>query len=115
MNNPQFSPTNYVFSGASELVQGQEQKLLDELNPLVRDTSRRISTLAPSSASMRPRPKPALVTLYCDACKAGRSFKVRVPATLRGDSRAGRPGPNPFVRTLGRYPRFNCQLQETAA
>ncbi len=114
MNNPQFSPTNYVFSGASELVRGQEQKLLDELNPLVRNQS--VYLDLSSIERIDAAGLAALITLYCDACKAGHSFKVLRPGhhvreilALVGLDRIL------LSERSDAIPRFNCQLQETAA
>ena len=74
--SPEF--TTPFFSRANELVRGQEQELLDQLAPLVRrqnvtldlEDTRRIDAAGLA----------ALITLYCDACKAGYRFTVANPS-----------------------------------
>ena len=114
MNNPQFSPTKYVFSGASELVRGQEQKLLDELNPLVRKQS--VYLDLSSIERIDAAGLAALITLYCDACKAGHSFKFFVRAAMYGRSSRSSAWTESFCpNARTNIPLFNAQLQETAA
>ena len=78
MNNPQFRPTKTVFNSTTELVRGQEHKLLEELNPLVRNhsvcldlgTVRRIDAAGLT----------ALIRLHCAAHESGYSFTVANPS-----------------------------------
>ncbi len=61
-----------------ELVRGCEQRLLERLGAMVRSQSvaldlERIERIDAAGLA-------ALITLYCDACKAGHSFTVERPA-----------------------------------
>ncbi len=114
MNNPQFSPTKYVFSSASELVRGQEQKLLEELNPLVRKQS--VCLDLSSIERIDAAGLAALITLYCDACKAGHSFKILRPGRhVREILKIVGLDRVLLSESSDEFPLFNAQLQETAA
>jgi anti-anti-sigma factor len=64
--------------GVTELVRGQEAKLLDRLQPLVR---RQSVTLELSGVErIDAAGLAALITIYCDACKAGNRFTVSQPS-----------------------------------
>jgi len=77
MNCPLDSTTEYV-SGARELVRGQEQEFLDKLQPLVQHQPVRLDmsrTERIDAAGLA-----ALISLYCDACKAGQEFTIVNPS-----------------------------------
>ncbi len=60
-----------------ELVRGQEQDLVERLTPVVRRES--VSLDLGSVERIDAAGLAALITLYCDACKAGHSFTVARP------------------------------------
>lgn len=60
-----------------ELVRGQEAGLLDRLAPLVRQQS--VALDMGSVERIDAAGLAALITLYCDACKAGHSFTIARP------------------------------------
>jgi ABC-type transporter Mla MlaB component len=64
-------------AGIPELVRGTEHSLLERLMPMVRRQSVALD-LAPV-ARIDAAGLAALVTLYCEACKAGHSFTVSQP------------------------------------
>ena len=72
MNKAWFEQTHNVVIAANELVKGQEQEFIAAIKPLVDRQSicldlgavRRIDAAGLA----------ALITLYCDACKAGHRF-----------------------------------------
>lgn len=63
--------------GNMELVRGQEQHLLERLAPVVRRQS--ISLDLESVERIDAAGLAVLITLYCDASKAGHSFTVAHP------------------------------------
>jgi len=77
MKIPRFDSAIIVVSHTTELVRGQEHDLLEQFMPVVRRQSTTLD-LAPieriDAAGLS-----ALITLYCEACKAGHSFKVLHP------------------------------------
>jgi anti-anti-sigma regulatory factor len=75
MNSPQ--PVHNFVIDTTELVRGQEQTILDQLKPLVCEESvmvdlRKVTRIDAAGLA-------ALITLYCDACKAGYRFCVTNP------------------------------------
>jgi anti-anti-sigma factor len=77
MNTPRFDSNTKVVSGLTELVRGQEKGFLDELAPVV---SRQSVCLDLSLVErIDAAGLAALITLYCDACKAGHRFRVARP------------------------------------
>ena len=62
---------------ATELVRGQEQELVERLGPLVRGES--VSLDLGGVERIDAAGLAALITLYCDACKAGHRFTVVRP------------------------------------
>jgi anti-anti-sigma factor len=75
MNNPHI---NHAVIDSTEFVRGQEQKFLDQLVPLVSTQSvvldlRKVTRIDAAGLA-------ALITIYCDACKAGHSFRVANPS-----------------------------------
>ncbi|MGH9607574.1 MAG: STAS domain-containing protein [Terracidiphilus sp.] len=67
-----------VEEGMTELVRGEEARLVEHLAPMVRRQSLTLD-LGPveriDAAGIA-----ALITLYCDACKAGHRFSVANPS-----------------------------------
>lgn len=60
-----------------ELVRGREQMLLDRLTPMVQRES--VALDLGSVERIDAAGLAALITLYCDACKAGHTFSVARP------------------------------------
>jgi anti-anti-sigma factor len=78
MNNPLFPSVHTVVIDSTEFVRGQEKKLLEQLEPLVRARSvvldlRNVTRIDAAGLA-------ALIALYCDACKAGHSFRIANPS-----------------------------------
>jgi anti-anti-sigma factor len=70
--------TTIVVTDLTELVRGQEQLLIDRLTPLVCRQSvtldlGRVERIDAAGIA-------ALIRLYCDACKAGHTFRVSKPS-----------------------------------
>jgi anti-anti-sigma factor len=114
MNTPQFSPTKYVFSGATELVKGQEQRFLEELNPIVRQQS--VCLDLSSVQRIDAAGLTALIRLYRAACEAGQRFTVANPSA-RAAEILRLVGLDRVLESEGasEAPLFNARLQETAA
>ena len=77
MNSPRQNSNAQTVSGIRELIKGQEQKLLEELGPMVRRQCVRLDlsrTERIDAAGLA-----ALVSLYSAACKAGHEFTVVHP------------------------------------
>lgn len=62
----------------AELVRGEERRLLERLEPLARRQS--VSLDLSSVERIDAAGIAALITLYCDACKAGHQFTVANPS-----------------------------------
>jgi ABC-type transporter Mla MlaB component len=60
-----------------ELVRGQEQSFVDRLAPIVRRQS--VALDMGSVERIDAAGLAALISLYCDACKAGHSFTIARP------------------------------------
>jgi anti-anti-sigma regulatory factor len=78
MSIPRFQSANNVVINTAELVRGQEQAFLDQLKPLVCEQSvtvdlRKVTRIDAAGLA-------ALITLYCDACKAGHNFRIANPS-----------------------------------
>jgi anti-anti-sigma regulatory factor len=78
MNSPRFQSANNVVINTAELVRGQEQEFLDQLKPLVCEQNvtvdlRKVTRIDAAGLA-------ALITLYCDACKAGHNFRIANPS-----------------------------------
>jgi anti-anti-sigma factor len=76
MNRPQ--SVHHVVINAAELVRGEEQKVLEQLRPVVCEQSvtldlRQVTRIDAAGLA-------ALITLYCDACKAGHQFRISRPS-----------------------------------
>jgi len=78
MNVPPLPLSNQFVCGVTELVRGQEQEFLDELQPLVQRQPVRLdlSRIERIDAAGLA----ALISLYTDACKAGQEFTVVNPS-----------------------------------
>ena len=97
-----------------ELVRGQEQSFIEELAPRGSraDRGARLCLVERIDAAGLA----ALITLYTDACKAGHTLTVRVPAVMCGRSFSSSASTASLLsRTLRRIPRFELQDAETAA
>ena len=68
----------FAFNRTNELVRGNEQQLLDRLQPLVRRQN--ITLDLAHLARIDAAGLAALITLYCDACKAGYRFTIVKPS-----------------------------------
>jgi anti-anti-sigma factor len=77
MNDLRLNRTVRVASETTEIVRGQEERFLEQLEPIVRDHSIELD-LSPveriDAAGIA-----ALIRLYCDATRAGRRFTVLNP------------------------------------
>jgi anti-anti-sigma factor len=77
MNDLRLNTTVKVASELTEIVRGQEDRFLEQLDPIVRDSSVELD-LSPveriDAAGIA-----ALIRLYCDAVQAGRKFTVTNP------------------------------------
>lgn|SRR5208337_306105 len=62
----------------TELVRGNEQRLLERLEPLVRRQN--VTLDLAHIARIDAAGLAALITLYCDACKAGYRFTIENPS-----------------------------------
>jgi anti-anti-sigma factor len=113
MNRPLNSTTQFV-SPVNELVKGQEQEFLHELQPLV--VRQDVTLDLEDTQRIDAAGLAALITLYCDACKSGYRFLVANPS----------PRIQEVLRLVGldailvsrngeKVCCFSTQLQETAA
>jgi anti-anti-sigma factor len=78
MNSPQFHSAIIVTIDTEELVRGQEHALLERMRPLAREQNltldlRKVQRIDAAGLA-------ALITLYCDACKAGYQFRISNPS-----------------------------------
>ncbi len=78
MKDPRFQSAIYSVIDKTELVRGQEQEFLEQFQPLVCEQSvnldlRKVARIDAAGLA-------ALITLYCDACKAGHRFTVSCPS-----------------------------------
>jgi anti-anti-sigma factor len=78
MKSSRFETSIIVDIDTSELVRGQEQETVSQLAPLVREQSvtldlRKVRRIDAAGLA-------ALITLYCDACKAGHRFRITNPS-----------------------------------
>jgi anti-anti-sigma factor len=77
MKNSSFESAIILVSDTTELVRGQEQKFLEQIMPRVRRQS--VALNLESVDRIDAAGLAALVTLYCESCKAGNSFTVSHP------------------------------------
>jgi anti-anti-sigma factor len=78
MSNSRFPFVHTAVIDSTEFVRGQEQKFLEQLKPLVSAQNvvldlRKVTRIDAAGLA-------ALITLYCDACKAGHSFRIANPS-----------------------------------
>jgi anti-anti-sigma factor len=78
MNTPRFESAIIVVIDTTELVKGQEQKLLGQIKPIVLTQGvtldlRKVTRIDAAGLA-------TLITLYCEACKAGRRFRISNPS-----------------------------------
>jgi anti-anti-sigma factor len=78
MNHPRSQHVHTVVIDTTEFVRGQEQKLLEQLKPQVCDES--VTLDLRNVARIDAAGLAALITLYCDACKAGYRFRIANPS-----------------------------------
>jgi anti-anti-sigma factor len=78
MNDPRFPSAIHFVIDTAELVRGQEQQFLDELRPLVCEQN--VTLDLRSVKRIDAAGLAALITLYCDACKAGLRFRIMNPS-----------------------------------
>ena len=113
MNRPPNSTTQFV-SGVTELIKGQEQEFLNQLQPLV--VRQDVTLDLDGTERIDAAGLAALIALYCDARKSGYRFLVINPS----------PRVSEILRMVGldailvsRSAQETCcftpQLQETAA
>ena len=114
MNDPRFNSAIHFVIDTAELVRGQEQQFLEQLQPLV--TAQSVTLDLRNVKRIDAAGLAALITLYCDACKAGHKFRIMNPshhvAELLGLVRLDR------LLVLRRDDDAGCnslQLQESAA
>jgi ABC-type transporter Mla MlaB component len=79
MNDPRFESAIHFVIETSELVRGQEQQFLEQLAPLV--CSQNVTVDLGKVTRIDAAGLAALITLYCDACKAGHSFRIANPSS----------------------------------
>ena len=68
----------FEFNEITELVRGNEQQFLERLQPLVRRQN--VTLDLAHIARIDAAGLAALITLYCDACKAGYRFTIANPS-----------------------------------
>ena len=100
--------------GLAELVRGNEQLLLERLQPLVR--RQHVTLDLAHVARIDAAGLAALITLYCDACQAGYRFGISNPSPHVREILA-LVGLNALLvsQNAEEIPYFGTQLQETAA
>jgi anti-anti-sigma factor len=98
----------------AELVRGNELRLLERLQPLVRRQS--VTLDLAHVARIDAAGLAALITLYCDACKAGFRFAIVNPSHHVREILA-LVGLDALLvsQNAEEVPYFGTQLQETAA
>ncbi len=118
MNNDRLDSNLQSTRGVRELVKGREQKILEELQPLVERRSVRLDLS--SITRIDAAGLAALVSLYCAARKAGHEFTVvhpqrnvaRILAIVGLDRVLVSNG---LGDALPRGPRAGCRMNEIAA
>jgi anti-anti-sigma factor len=78
MNDPRFQSAIHFVVDSTELVRGQEQEFIARLQPLVRRQN--VTLDLAHVARIDAAGLSALITLYCDACKAGYRFTIESPS-----------------------------------
>lgn len=113
MNRRVDSTTEFI-SSVKELVRGQEQEFLSELQPLV--CRQNVTLDLENVERIDAAGLAALITLYCDACKAGHRFAVANPSPRVREILA-LVGLDAILvaRSAEEIACFSTQFQETAA
>jgi anti-anti-sigma factor len=70
--------TSIVLPQITDLVRGHEQQLLEWMQPLV--TAHNVTLDLANVSRIDAAGLAALITLYCDACKAGHRFAIANPS-----------------------------------
>jgi anti-anti-sigma factor len=98
----------------AELVRGNEQLLLERLQPLVR--RQHVTLDLENIERIDAAGLAALITLYCDACQAGYRFGISNPSARVREILA-LVGLDALLvsQNAEEVPYFGTQLQETAA
>jgi len=100
--------------GLAELVRGNEQLLLERLQPLVR--RQHVTLDLAHVARIDAAGLAALITLYCDACQAGYRFGISNPSPhVRGILAIVGLDKLLVPQNMEEGPDFRMELQETAA
>ena len=98
----------------TELVRGNEQQFLERLEPLVRRQN--VTLDLENTERIDAAGLAALITLYCDACKAGYRFTIESPSQHVREILAIVGLDKLLVsQNAERVPYCGRQLQETAA
>jgi anti-anti-sigma factor len=106
----QFFKSNRI----TELVRGNEQQLLQRLQPLVRRQNLTLDLA--HVARIDAAGLAALITLYCDACQSGYRFRISNPSPrVREILALVRLDALLQSQNAEEVPCFTPQLQETAA
>ncbi len=104
----------FQFNEITELVRGNEQQLLERFEPLVRRQN--VTLDLAQIARIDAAGLAALITLYCDACKAGYRFTIENPSSHVREILAIVGLDKLLVsQNTEAIPYFSTQLQETAA
>jgi anti-anti-sigma factor len=78
MNDTRFQSAIYFVVDTTELVRGQEQRFLKQLQPMV--IAQSVTLDLGKVKRIDAAGLAALITLYCDACKAGHAFRIANPS-----------------------------------
>jgi ABC-type transporter Mla MlaB component len=78
MNDSRFQSAIHFVIDTAELVRGQEQHFLEQLQPLVSSQSVTLDLI--NVKRIDAAGLAALITVYCDACKAGHTFRIANPS-----------------------------------
>lgn len=114
MNSPRSQSAENVVINTTELVRGQEQKFLEQLKPLICEQNvtvdlRNVTRIDAAGLA-------ALITLYCDACKAGHNFRIANPSVHVAELLAlVRLDALLVTQTAEEFSCAGLQLQESAA
>jgi anti-anti-sigma factor len=114
MNDPRFQFAIHFVIDSTEFVRGQEQRILEQLQPLVREQNVEIDLR--NVRRIDAAGLAALITLYCDACQAGCRFAIVNPSS-RVQEILAIVGLDKLLlsQNTEEVPYFRTQLQETAA
>lgn len=114
MNDPRFQSAIHFVVDSTELVRGQEQEFIARLQPLVRRQN--VTLDLEHVARIDAAGLAALITLYCDACKAGYRFATERPSQHVREILAIVGLDNLLIsQNAEAAPYLGTQLEETAA